>query len=155
MTSFWRYNDVIIVWCVCWEQAAWVRWMIGKAGHLIKHSFSKRTAIFSPIKKHSWIVWRHIITCSWMPKCSSSWWRHQMETFSSLLALCVGNSSVTDEFLSQRPVTWRGTLMFSLICAWTKYWTNNRNASDLRRHRVHYDVTVIWQGMIALFDIHS
>ena len=34
-----------------------------------------------------------------------TWWRHQMETFSSLLALCEGNSPVTGEFPSQRPVT--------------------------------------------------
>ena len=27
-----------------------------------------------------------------------TWWRHQMETFSSLLALCAGNSPVTGEF---------------------------------------------------------
>ena len=33
-----------------------------------------------------------------------SWWRHQMETFSALLALCAGNSPVTGEFPSQRPV---------------------------------------------------
>ena len=33
------------------------------------------------------------------------WWRHQMETFSALLALCAGNSPVTGEFPSQRPVT--------------------------------------------------
>ena len=33
-----------------------------------------------------------------------SWLRHQMETFSTLLALCVGNSPVTGEFPSQRPV---------------------------------------------------
>ena len=38
---------------------------------------------------------------------------------------------------------WRGTLMFSLICPWTKSWANNRGADDLRRHRAHYDVTVI------------
>ena len=31
-----------------------------------------------------------------------SWWRHQMETFSVLLDLCVGNSLVTGEFPSQR-----------------------------------------------------
>ena len=37
---------------------------------------------------------------------------------------------------------WRGTLMFSLICAWTNGWVNNRNAGDLRRYRDHYDVTV-------------
>ena len=34
-----------------------------------------------------------------------TWWRHHMETFSVLLALCVGNSPVTGEFPSQRPVT--------------------------------------------------
>ena len=33
------------------------------------------------------------------------WWRHQMETFSALLAFCAGNSPVTGEFPSQRPVT--------------------------------------------------
>ena len=33
------------------------------------------------------------------------WWRHQMETFSALLALCARNSPVPGEFTSQRPVT--------------------------------------------------
>ena len=32
------------------------------------------------------------------------WWRHQMDTFSALLALCAGKSPATGEFLSQRPV---------------------------------------------------
>ena len=35
---------------------------------------------------------------------------------------------------------WRGALMFSLTCAWTDGWVNNRDACNLRRHRVHYDV---------------
>ena len=34
-----------------------------------------------------------------------SWWRHQMETFSALLAICAGNSSVAGNFPAQRPVT--------------------------------------------------
>ena len=38
---------------------------------------------------------------------------------------------------------WRGALVFSLICAWTNGWVNNRDAGDLRRHRAHYDVTVM------------
>ena len=38
---------------------------------------------------------------------------------------------------------WRGALMFSLICAWIYGWVNNRAAGDLRRHRTHYDVTVM------------
>ena len=38
---------------------------------------------------------------------------------------------------------WRGALMFSLICARINDWVNNREACDLRRHRPHYDVTVM------------
>ena len=109
----------------------------------------------------------------------NTWWRHQMETFSALLAIWAGNSPVPGDFFTQRPVTrsfdvnfdlrpnkrlskqlwgwwsetqshplwrhrndfprywsnakgihqspvdspqkgqWRGTLIFSLICAWT------------------------------------
>ena len=41
---------------------------------------------------------------------------------------------------------WRGALMFSLIYAWTDDWANNRDAGDLRRHRAHYDVTVMKMG---------
>ena len=29
------------------------------------------------------------------------------------------------------------------ICAWINGWVNNREAGDLRRHRVHYDVMVM------------
>ena len=35
----------------------------------------------------------------------STWWRHQMKTFSALPTLYEGNSPVTGEFPSQRPVT--------------------------------------------------
>ena len=38
---------------------------------------------------------------------------------------------------------WRGALMFSLIWAWTNGWVHNRDAGDLRRHRAHYDVSVM------------
>ena len=69
-----------------------------------------------------------------------SWWRHQMETFSALLALCAGNSPVPVN--SPHKGQWRGTLMFSLICARINDWVNNREAGDLRRHRT-YDVTVM------------
>ena len=39
---------------------------------------------------------------------------------------------------------WRGALMFSLTGAWTNGWANHRDAADLRRHRTHYDVTVVF-----------
>ena len=38
---------------------------------------------------------------------------------------------------------WRGALTFSLICASTNGWANNWDASDLRCHRAHHDVTVM------------
>ena len=38
---------------------------------------------------------------------------------------------------------WRGALMFSLIYARINGWVNNGEAGDLRRHRAHYDVTVM------------
>ena len=71
------------------------------------------------------------------PWRTMSWWRIEMETISALLALCAGNSLVTIEFPIQRPVT------FSLICGWINDWASNREAGDLRRHRGHYDVTVM------------
>ena len=43
-----------------------------------------------------------------------SWWRHQMEAFSALLALCAGNSPATGEFPTQRPVTRRFDVYFHL-----------------------------------------
>ena len=53
-----------------------------------------------------------------------------METFSALLALCVGNSPVNSPHKVQR----RGAVMFSLICVWINDWVNNCEAGDLRRH---------------------
>ena len=42
------------------------------------------------------------------------WWRHQMETFSALLAICAGNSLATGEFPTQRPVTRSLDVFFDL-----------------------------------------
>ena len=71
-----------------------------------------------------------------------SWWHHEMEICPALLALCVGNSQITGEFPSQRPVTWSFDVFF--ICAWPNGWINNQDTDDFRRHRAHYDVTVMW-----------
>ena len=61
-----------------------------------------------------------------------AWWRHQMETFSALLAICAGTSAHKGQ--------WSGALMFSLICSWINGWLNDRGAGDLR---CLYDVTVM------------
>ena len=62
-----------------------------------------------------------------------------MEIFYALLALWEGNPLVAGGFQLQR----RGALMFSLICAWTNSWANNRDAGDLRCHCTHHNITVI------------
>ena len=59
--------------------------------------------------------------CTWLfgtdlchPGFYHSWWRHQMETFSALLAVSAGNSPVTGEFPAQRPVTRSVDVFFDL-----------------------------------------
>ena len=47
-------------------------------------------------------------------KVKETWWRHQMETFSALLAICAGNSPVPGEFPTQRPVTRSFDVYFDL-----------------------------------------
>ena len=76
-----------------------------------------------------------------------------MEIFSALLAICAGNSPVTGEFPHKGQ--WRGALMFSLICTSINGWVNNREAVDLRRHRAHYDVTVICDSWYKLVVVHA
>ena len=44
----------------------------------------------------------------------SPWWRHQMETFSALMAICARNSPVPGEFPVQRPVTRSFDVFFDL-----------------------------------------
>ena len=80
----------------------------------------------------------------WFCDGGVAWWRHQMETFSALLALCAGNSPVPVN--SPHKGQWRGALTFSLICVWINGWVNNRGAGDLRRHRGHYDVIEMRQS---------
>ena len=68
-----------------------------------------------------------------------TWWRHQMETFSALLALCAGNSPVTGEFPSQRPVTWCFDVFFDLrlnkrLSKQTWGWWFETPSNSLWRH---------------------
>ena len=66
--------------------------------------------IMSPCKDTLLHQWK-VVTCR---SRKISWWRHQMETFSALLVICAGNSSVTGEFPTQRPVTWSFDVFFDL-----------------------------------------
>ena len=67
-----------------------------------------------------------------------------METFSGSLTLCEGNSPVTGEF----PLT-------NAWDAWTNGLVNNRDASDLRRHRAHYGVAVMLSSKGTNTKLHK
>ena len=108
-------------------------------------------------RKHpdiEWMIFRHCPMGSYcIRECHVGvlTWRHQMEAFSALLAICAGNSPVPGEFHSQRPVTRSFDVFYYLRL--NKRLSNNREAGDLRRHRAHYDVIVmcvsicLWVGI--------
>ena len=85
---------------------------------------------------------------SWM---SFPLWRHQMETFSALLAICAGNSPVTGEFPHKGQ--WREALVFSLICAWLNGWIDSREVRGLRSHRANHDVIVLSEQFTVWIDV--
>ena len=72
---------------------------------------------------------------------AKTWWRHQMETFSALLALCARNSPVPGEFPAQRPVMRSFVVFFDLRPK--NGWINNGEAGDLRRYCTQFDVIVL------------
>ena len=68
------------------------------------------------------------------PSGHLSWWRHQMETSSALLALSAGNSSYT-----QRPVTWSFDVSFDLrlnkrLCKQSWGWWFQTPSRTVWRH---------------------
>ena len=68
-----------------------------------------------------------------------SWWRHQIEIFSALLALCTGNAPVTGEFPTQRPVKGSFDVFFHLRLnirqsRQSRPWWFETQASSLWRH---------------------
>ena len=77
-------------------------------------------------------------------------WRHQMETFSTLRALCEGNPSATGGFPSQRPVTRSFDIFFDLRL-------NNRLSKQLRRRWFVTPSRSLWrhndQQWIEVFNI--
>ena len=83
---------------------------------------------------HQRLVWR----------LANPWWRHQMKTFSVLLALCAGNSPVTGEFPSQRPVTRSFDVFFDLRL-------NKRLSTHSRRRWFEASWRSLWLHCSATF----
>ena len=66
-----------------------------------------------------------------------------MGTFSALPTLCLWNSPVTDEFLSQRSVTRNFDIFVDLRL---NKWLNKHSKfeiGDFGRHHAHYNVTIM------------
>ena len=113
----------------------------------------ERVSCFSPyignahviINHHQWVCKKH----------THPWWRHHMETFFALLALCAGNSPVTSEFPTQRPVTRSFVVSFDLRLnkrlskqSWgwwfetptCSLWRHRNVGNELLRAQVHNDL---------------
>ena len=92
-----------------------------------------------------------------------SWWRHQMETFSALLAICAGNSPVPGEFPTQRPVTRSFDVFFDLrlnkrLSKQSWGWWFETPSSSLWRHcnvqfvlRFPFGDYFIWVTIILVY----
>ena len=107
----------------------------------------------------------HHITSHQITSHHITWWRHQMETFSALLAFCAGNSSVTGEFPSQRPVTRSFDVFFEFSLnkrlskeSWG-WWSETslhslwRHCNDIRSHGTTYHNTSLeWLFWAVHFD---
>ena len=50
---------------------------------------------------------------------------------------------------------WCGALMFSLICVWINSWVDSHEIGDLRRHRAHYDVSVLDDTYFVLYLVRQ
>ena len=93
---------------------------------------------------------------------STAWWRHQMETFSALLAICAGNSPVTSEFPTQRPVTQSFDVVFDLrlnerLCKHSRGWWFDTLSCPLWSHcnafqspNIPLEVPLPWLLMMVL-----
>ena len=83
-----------------------------------------------------------------LTKHCDSWWR-QMEKIrvtGPLFGEFTGRRWIPLTKASDAQLWW-----FFFICAWINGWVNNREAGDLRRHRAHYDVTVM--TFCLLYDV--
>ena len=82
-----------------------------------------------------------------------TWWRHQMETFSALLAICAGNLPVPGEFPTQRAVTRSFDVFFDLrpnkqLSKQSWGWWFETLPRPLWRH--NNDGKVVWMTILVL-----
>ena len=69
--------------------------------------------VISPLISNVFLVLSWLAHHVWLPVVT--WWRHQMETFSALLAICAGKPQASGELPAQRPVTRSFDVFFDLF----------------------------------------
>ena len=97
----WQNGDM---WCVVYHLPAH---MIGNMSISVIHNESDLVLDYVDND-----IWTGVL--NWLMNEWNTWWRHQMETFSALMAICAGNSPVPGEFPAQRPVTRSFDVFFDL-----------------------------------------
>ena len=106
------FDDVIMI-CLQWE----CMWMLEQKT-LISHRLEcfRSDDISGYNALHRIVADANCVLCEheFQQITSCSWWRHQMETFSALLAICAGNSPGTGEVPTQRPVMRSFDVFFDL-----------------------------------------
>ena len=73
----------------------------------------------------------------------SSWWHHQIEIFFALLAVGACGEFTVHRWIPLTKVSDAELWCFLASAPWINNWANNREATDLKRYRVHYDVIVM------------
>ena len=101
------------------------------------------------------LVW---FECDTVEACA--WWRHQMETFSALLAICTVNSSIPGEFPTQRPVTRSFDVYFDLrpnkrLSKQSWGWWFETPSRPLWRHRNGKMLRFRWFSVSIVTDRYS
>ena len=101
----------------CWNIVDWtlrnkLQWNFNK-----KHTFSLKMHLkTSSAKQQPFCFGLNVLNVeeTGHPFGSGIWWRHEMESFSALLAICAGKSTVHGELPAQRPVTRSCDVFFDL-----------------------------------------
>ena len=78
----------------------------------------------------------------------ANWFKHMMTPSNANIFRVT--STLCREFSGHKG-QWSGALGFSMLCAWTNDWDNNRDAGDLKGHHAHYDETVMKIFIFLLF----
>ena len=164
-------NPMLVRWHLCAESGPWHWYGIepqapGKLDQVVAHlswgslfmlSFQEITDSYRNMKAA--LLWYEDSQCCWDTRSSIAqpYRQHynviKQKPFPCYWPFVKGIHRSTVD--SPHKDHWHGALKFSLICASTNNWTNNWDASDLRSHRVCYDVTVIkaWERLAHYDDV--